>query len=303
MQTDNKEGVPGRGPETPAAGVEARPNRQSHYTPNLNESHTLTLREQAALEWLKRDFMLVPVQPNSKKLVAGFGFYQDKITNPEGVGHWFGERSLSNLAVCATQTSLILDFDDAELYKFWAGKFPDAARTYTEQTPRGGCHVFAHVWGESLKGFMPIKGVELKRVVVVYPSMVDGKRYTQGAGDLLDLDADQILSPLKQFPTTKNPPHYDRNGKGYLPKIKATYSCLDLIQSSNPKVKVYGSAKRFVTVPCPFHDDKEPSFWIDTERNLWGCHACGTRGDVINLYARLKGLTNLQAIREMAVTP
>jgi len=68
------------------------------------------------------------------------------------------------------------------------------------------------------------------------------------------------------------------------------------------KVEDSGPPKRFVPAHCPFHDDKEPSFWIDTDRNLWGCHACGVRGDVINLYARLKGLTNTEAIREMRST-
>lgn len=269
---------------------------KENYTPI---PHTLTIKQQAALWWLKRDFMILPVQPNSKKIVPGFGFYRDRIRTPERVYQWFGERSLANLAVCGTQTSLILDFDDADLYTYWANKFPKESKTYTERTPRGGYHVFAHAWREMLKGVTLVKGVELKQVVLIYPSVADSKPYTRGDGDLLHLDAKIILSPLSQSPISRPIQQTKTQGGGKLQKIKQSFSCLDLIQSTNPKVKVYGSTNRFVSVPCPFHDDKEPSFWIDTIRNLWGCHACGIRGDVINLYARLKGITNDQAIREM----
>lgn len=129
-----KPSVSGREPETRSTSSGTRQNsQQADYTP----------KEQMALWWLKRDFWLLPVQPDSKKLVAGFGFYQDKIRTPERVHQWFGERSRANLAVCGTQTSFILDFDGADLYQCWARQFPEAARTYTEQTPRGGYHVLA----------------------------------------------------------------------------------------------------------------------------------------------------------------
>jgi len=298
-QLNKKQAAPGEGPEAEARAGTLQTSRQNYYTPILNKSHTLTTKEKIALWWLKRDFLLLPVQPNSKKLVPGFGMYQDKITTQERVGQWFGERSLANLAVCGTQTSFILDFDDADLYKFWVSKFPNESRTYTEQTPRGGYHVFAHTWGRDLKRIELIKGVELKRVVVVSPSVIDNKPYTRGPGELLDLDAPLVLFPLSQIPIVEPSPRVDVHAKGYLQKIKSAFSCLALIQSVKPDVKISRSPRRFISVSCPFHDDKEPSFWIDTDRNLWGCHACGVRGDVINLYARLKNITNQEAIFEM----
>lgn len=300
MKTDPrlKASAPGAGPGADAADGE-RQKVQPHYIRFLDKQHTPTEKEQTALAWLKRDFALLPVQPNSKKLVKGFGYYRSRVTTPEKVYQWFGEKTLSNLAVCATQTSLILDFDDADLYTFWAGKCADAARTYTERTPRGGYHVFAHVWGGDLKGLSPIKGVEFKRVALVYPSTVDGKQYAQGTGDLLKLDARRVLSPISEPVKITTPPRAEPRGKGILTQIKAAFDCLDLVRSADSTLKIYGSGRRFITVNCPFHEDKKPSFWIDTERNLWGCHACGVRGDVINLYARLNGLTVTQAIGEM----
>jgi hypothetical protein len=301
MNTNPQLKASARGGNPRANAANERQTRHPHYNKFLDQQHTPTEKERAALAWLARDFALLPVQPNSKKLVNKFGYYQNKITTAEKVFQWFGEKTFSNLAVCATQTSLILDFDDPDLYHYWAGKFPDAARTYTEQTPHGGYHVFGHIWKGDLKGFVPVKGVELKQVVVVYPSTIDGMQYTQGAGELLDLDATRILSPLSQpAPIAKAPrlKTYSTGG-GKLAEIKAAFSCLDLVRSADSTSKIYGEGKRFITLRCPFHDDKEPSFWIDTTRNLWGCHACGVRGDVINLYARLNGLTVPEAIRKM----
>jgi len=297
-----KEKVPVLQPGTSSAGAGALQNGQPHYTPNLKKSSDSTLREQRALWWLERDFLIIPIQPNSKKIVPGFGMHQDKIGNPERVHRWFGPKTLANLAVCSTSTSLILDFDDPDLYKFWASKFPIESRTYTELTPRGGYHVFAHVWSELRKGFMPIAGVELKRVVLVYPSRVDNRPYGRGAGEILDLDASLVLSPISEAPRVHERAQVNIHDPSYLQKIKSAFSCVDLVRSVRPGFKISGPARRFVSAPCPFHDDKEPSFWIETGRNLWGCHACGVHGDVINLYARLKGLTNNQAIREMGAT-
>jgi hypothetical protein len=292
-----KEKVPVLQPGTSSMGAGALQNNKANYTPNLKKSSDTTIREQRALWWIERDFLIIPIQPNSKKIVPGFGMHQDKIGNPERVHQWFGPNTLVNLAVCSTSTGLILDFDDPDLYKFWASKFPVESRTYTELTPRGGYHVFAYVWTELRKGFTPIKGVELKRVVLVYPSRVGNQPYGHGAGEILQLDASLVLSPLSQVPIKPPEQRMGLRDPRRLGRIKSAFSCLDLLD-----VKDSGPARRFISVSCPFHVDREPSFWIDTTRNLWGCHACGVRGDVINLYARLKGLTNTQAIREMEAT-
>jgi len=290
--------APGQEPGARAAGGEAHQKSQNYYTPNLNKSSDTTIREQRALWWLKRDFLLIPIQPNSKKIVPGFGMHQDKIGHAERVHQWFGPKTLANIAICSSSTGLILDFDDPDLYKFWAAKFPAESQTYTEQTPRGGCHVFAHVWRELRKGFTPIKGVELKRVVLVYPSRVDNKPYGRGAGELLKLDATLVLSPLSQAPVKPPEQRIGIRDPRRLGRIKSAFSCMDLL-----KVKDSGVARRFVSIRCPFHEDQEPSFWIDVERNLWGCHGCGAHGDVINLYARLKGIEDIRdAIREMEAT-
>jgi len=80
-------------------------------------------------------------------------------------------------------------------------------------------------------------------------------------------------------------------------EIRARVSILDLIDAE-PSDR----SGRWYVARCPFHDDANPSFWIDTERGMCGCRKCNIKEmDAVNLYARLNGLSNNEAIREMAM--
>jgi len=68
-----------------------------------------------------------------------------------------------------------------------------------------------------------------------------------------------------------------------------------------PKVHKTSSDGRWLATLCPFHDDKSPSAWIDTRRQLFGCNACNFKPmDAINLYARLHGMSDSNAVVAMA---
>src|SRR5688500_6624664 len=41
---------------------------------------------------------------------------------------------------------------------------------------------------------------------------------------------------------------------------------------------------------CPFHEDKDPSFGINQQTNVWNCQAGCGGGDVFNFIAKVKGL-------------
>ena len=49
---------------------------------------------------------------------------------------------------------------------------------------------------------------------------------------------------------------------------------------------------------CPFHNDRHPSLKLNED--YFYCFGCGAKGDVIDLVARLFGLTNLQAAQQLA---
>jgi len=82
-----------------------------------------------------------------------------------------------------------------------------------------------------------------------------------------------------------------------LEQIKERYKIEDML----PDVVMYSGSHWGVT-KCPFHDDENPSFWVDTKAQLCGCFSGCTNVplDAINLYARLHGISNVAAIKEMS---
>lgn len=265
--------------------------------------------------WLARGFWLLPVQHNSKRLVQGFGQYQKKLKLSDELAVFFGGNSLLNLAVVAHQAATILDFDNPALYDLWAEQHPEAAKTYTERTPRGGAHVFA--WGTVPGGLSLVDGVELKRVCVVSPSAIDGKQYTRGQGEILDLDIDSALSNLAKVGTPTpyllrtrelqrkeyRPAARPNSNESLVERLKREFDCIQVLSAARPGYSFRPGRGGFVSTFCPFHKaghEKEPSFWINTNTNLWGCHACPAHGDVINLWARLRGVTVQEAIKAMS---
>ena len=51
---------------------------------------------------------------------------------------------------------------------------------------------------------------------------------------------------------------------------------------------------------CPFHNDTNPSFFVNAQKNVFFCHGCGVGGDSIALYMRGAGISFKDAVREMS---
>lgn len=256
----------------------------------------------SALDWLGRGYQLLPCQPCTKKLVAGCGPYQKRIIDQSQAITWFRD-GRCNLAVLAPDSDFILDFDDWNLYCQWVGfvkRFDDRiSRSYTELTPRGA-HVFLR--GVVPGGFQTVKGVEVKRFCVVAPSVVGSacfQRYeVLHDGDIYSGSMDAALYPIRLFPSSFDRPSRVPVGASLLDYVKAHVSVESLFRKSFPKVSLSGRGK-FLSGLCPFHDDKQASFFINLEKNLFGCHACKARGDVINFYALVNHVDNGQAIKAL----
>ena len=74
--------------------------------------------------------------------------------------------------------------------------------------------------------------------------------------------------------------------------IKAAISVKQAAEHYGLKVNRNGMAC------CPFHNDRHPSLKLNEDYIF--CFGCGAKGDVIDLVARLFGLTNLQAAQQLA---
>lgn len=255
--------------------------------------------------WLYRGFALLPVQPNKKFLVQGYGEHKKKITNSIEAQEMIEKYPLANLAVLGDKQKIILDFDCVELYDDWKSKHPTAASTYTERTPRGGAHVFAY--GPHPYGMIFVPGVELKKICVVYPSVVGDVQYTRGDGEIIEADKDSFFSSLSK-PGTKSAYvlEVERKQRERLPYGSSTL--IEQIKRSHDILQVYALYRAefkadkktpYYTVLCPFHEDHKPSMFLDGVRQLFKCHACGAHGDVINLYAHFQHISVREAIARM----
>ena len=255
--------------------------------------------------WLDNGFSLLPCQMNSKKLVYGFGQYQSKISDMKTARAWWDKiGATANMAVLASEDFYILDFDLMSVYSQWAQVSPVAAGSYTENTANGGKHVFLR--GRVPAGSVLIPGAEIKRIVIVSPSVVDGRDYkiVSDHSQFSAPDPCEVLSSLSAIGHAS--PRYllaDQTRRKALPsgsrinEIKNHYLISYVLKLYRPEIKI--KAGDWSTCACPFHKDNRPSFYFSDQQGIWGCHACNVRGDVINLYARFEAVNVQEAISRM----
>ena len=79
-------------------------------------------------------------------------------------------------------------------------------------------------------------------------------------------------------------------------EILAANPLLDYAQKQGWQLETHGPS--FVCL-CPLHDETTPSFTINPEKNLWNCFGCDTGGSVIDLHAKLRGLSIGEAMRDL----
>ncbi len=79
-------------------------------------------------------------------------------------------------------------------------------------------------------------------------------------------------------------------------EIKRRLSILNLIEGYTSIKK---TGKGYVAL-CPFHDDHNPSMYVDEEKGLFHCFSCGAGGDVLGFYMRYNGLTFPEAVSDLA---
>ncbi len=88
---------------------------------------------------------------------------------------------------------------------------------------------------------------------------------------------------------------------GYIPEdilqmIRETADIRQIIQEFVPLKK----RGRNWTGLCPFHPDKDPSFSVNEDKQIFYCFGCGEGGDVIKFLMKLQGLSFVEAVRQLA---
>lgn len=82
-------------------------------------------------------------------------------------------------------------------------------------------------------------------------------------------------------------------------EVKACLPIVDAVRTLVPVEKLTIRGKR-ATGLCPLHTEKTPSFIVYLDTNSWVCFGCRRGGDVIRLYALYHGISDGEAIRQLA---
>ncbi len=255
--------------------------------------------------------------------------YKKTLPDIEKITEWFLGGSFHNYGVVMNWENLaVFDFDNMSSFYEWqawtfglpkghpAAELADFA--YYVRTSRG-----FHIYFKMLESGQNahVNGLDIKRngYVIgagsVHPSGTEYKGskefYLPIIKTLDDLLPESWLEKLRHPPepeveiqnrVTFSSDPFDMASnpidteKDIIPQIKKRVPLLSLFSDAQSTGRGYYMAK------CPFHDDSNPSFWIDTKRGICNCNKCNfpLPLDVIGVYAKMHGISNRESIRRLS---
>lgn len=285
-----------------------------------------------ALEFLKNKIAIIPIYHRNKKpdtsLIGGTWEQYCTTTNTEyELISWLASGWLNYGVVCGWNNLVVIDFDSMEFFNIWKLWSTSNDTQYVVDTAfkvrtSRGIHVYVTtaepVCNEKRIGI----DVQAQRKFVVGPGSThpNGTQYV-GVGEMVFPVVENIESilPLELFPRVTREHvigsmpivEMQHNNTEYDAFQMAMFSDhLDLISRVKQSVRIEtmfadvrptsNDGRWFVTL-CPFHSDTNPSFWIDTKRQICGCAACLFKPmDSINLYSKMHNISNSDAVIALA---
>lgn len=82
----------------------------------------------------------------------------------------------------------------------------------------------------------------------------------------------------------------------YIKKVVESTSLVDLIGGI---LALRKKGSEFVGL-CPFHEEKNPSFYVNGEKGVYLCRSCGAAGGAFDFLMRYEGLQFLDAVEQLA---
>ncbi len=73
----------------------------------------------------------------------------------------------------------------------------------------------------------------------------------------------------------------------------------DIVDVISPHVRLRKSGRRLVGL-CPFHQERTPSFTVDSEKGLWHCFGCKAGGDLFSFVELTEKVTFQEAVELLA---
>jgi len=271
----------------------------------------MTLLE-AAITWVKRGYSVIPIGYYSKKpILKSWDPYKTRLPTDVELREWFPTQ-LRNIGLITGNGLTVIDFDVNEVFQFWYSLFPIS--TYMTKTRRG-IHVYLHTEQPAKNYHSDLLDIKAERGYVLIPPSVhpSGFQYQVFMDQpILKVEKLEDVLPIEFIPepkkltipmleTVSDDPwaiadQAERFEMGVIESIRKQVSLLSILRGAEKS----SSDGRWYRSYCPFHEDHNPSFWIDTQRGMCGCRKCNIKEmDVINLFARLHQISNQEAIIEL----
>src|SRR4051794_919340 len=81
--------------------------------------------------------------------------------------------------------------------------------------------------------------------------------------------------------------------------IERVKDAVDMVELVGARVDLRRVGSRWTGV-CPFHEERTPSFSVDSERGFYHCFGCGASGDAIGFVETIEGLDFREAVESLA---
>jgi len=281
---------------------------------------------QFASNFVKHGISVIPLYHRSKEpILRTWEAYKPHteyslLPSKNDLLQWFGS-GWQNYGVVAGWCNLaFLDFDDFETFALWKS-YMELIRMpmpFTVLSSRGA-HVYVTMPGSANE---KRRGVDVKfHGYVVGPGSQhpNGTQYVALSDfHLAPMDSIETILPVELFPRVASGVCANSMPAVEIQKTHTEYEAfsaameneMDLISKVKSAVRIenfFSDMKRtsadgrWYAALCPFHDDKNPSAWIDIKRQLFGCNTCGMKPmDIINLFARQHNISESAAVTELA---
>lgn len=273
-----------------------------------------------ALVWLQKGISPIPVGYRSKRpILSSWLEFQDRLPTETEVKRWFEHRHRNMAIVTGWNGLTVIDFDDMALYAAWIewAQTQPLAHLVALYTARArtsrGLHLYVFI--DDTPRCLRVDGIDVKGKggYVLSPPSVhpSGKPYSWAIDNapILRVPNLQAVMPYEpeQAHTGPQPSPVD-------PWEAANRIVSNVVSGDWGKAKAVSllqffpqaqqSGRGYYKAICPFHQDHEPSFWIDPNRNVCNCFKCKPQPrpmSVVDFYARWKTAGDTgQAIKELS---